>query len=91
MNDFINDDFLEKNYFEKDKIGCGYFPWRYEDKKYAIVVATWTETGHCYIYANNYETNESMTLEHKSMNKLTKRDFKRVIDFLDINLEFDYE
>lgn len=91
MNSLINKEFLEKNCFEEAKIGCGYFPWCYEDKECIICVALWTDSCRCYIAATNYLTNESLTLEHKSMNKLTKNDFKRVMDFLDIKLDFDYE
>lgn len=91
MNDLLDKEFLEKNYFVQDKIGCGYFPWRYEDKTCAIVVATRTDTCSCFVYATNHSTHETITLEHRAMDKLSKNDFKRVMEFLNINLYFDYE
>ena len=91
MNRQINDEFLTKNLFEKDKIGCGYFPWRYEDKDASICISPWCEGGKCFIFGENRNTKESIHLERPTMYRLTRNDLKRVVDFLGIKLDFDYE
>lgn len=81
MDSYIDNEFLENNCFEKAKIGCCYYPWFYDDKRYSIEIATWTDIGGIYISVKNYETKESMTFE-KKVGKLTQEDLHRCILFM---------
>lgn len=92
MDDLITEEFLKQNLFERDKIGAGYFPWRYYGKDYSVVIATWTDTGRYFIYVSNDKTNTSIEFNkrHSYGNQLTKTDLHNCIKFMNVPDEFDY-
>lgn len=92
MDDLITEEFLKQNLFERDKIGAGYFPWRYESKDYNVVVAPWTDGGEIFIYVENAKTRENIQFSKRKHcgNKLTKTDLHNCIKFMNVTDEFDY-
>lgn len=89
MDIYIDNEFLENNCFEKEKIGCGYYPWNYYGKRYSVEIATWTDRGYAYISVKNHENRESITFE-KRVGKLTQDDLHRLILFIGVPDEFEY-
>lgn len=92
MDERITDTFLENNLFEKDKIGCGYFPWRYHGKDYDVVIVPWTDGGSYYIYVSNNKNHTDIQFSRRKTcgNFLTKEDLHNCIKFMGVPDEFDY-
>lgn len=87
----LTDDFFKRNYFEKDKIGAGSFPYRYEDNDCYIVICTFTDSGAPFIYARNKHTNQCVNFDHWSKpGRLTEEHLKNVLEFLNINLPIEW-
>ena len=86
----IDKEFLENNLFEQDTIGAGSFPWRYIDKDCVIVVDYSPCGSSPCIFACNYKTGENVQFAREHIRIIFQEDFKRIMEFLDINLDFKY-
>lgn len=89
--DLITNSFLENNCFSKDNIVCGSNPWRYEEKKFGVVISLWGDGGGArFIHVYNNDIGKRMTIEYTDIFKPLKSDLQKLLNLCEIEIDFDY-